>query len=122
MRLHFWKPLDLVPSRFNHALSSLVLAHLGLVMHLELTIHPLTQFPARLEVRNILLRHRHPLSGLRIPACVRRAVVDLITAEAADLDAPAVDQARGRGFENRLNNNLDVLRGQPRIVFRQLGD
>jgi hypothetical protein len=54
-----------------------------------LTINPIAQFPAGLEVGSVLLRHLYRLPGLRIAAGARRAVVDPKTAEPTDFDAPA---------------------------------
>jgi hypothetical protein len=71
-----------------------------------LTINPLPQFLARLEVRDELLLHLYCLPGHRIAASTRRSVVDLKAAEAADLDAPAFHQAHDHGFEDRRDRKL----------------
>src|SRR4051812_27849912 len=52
-------------------------------------VHPLAQLLACLEVRHVLARDLHLLSGLRIAAGSGRTVVQAEAAEAADLDAVA---------------------------------
>lgn len=52
-----------------------------------LAINPLTQFSARLEVWHELLRHKHVLANLGIPACAWRAAIQVEAAKPADLCA-----------------------------------
>src|ERR1039458_7932075 len=88
----------------------------------RLTINPLPQFLAGLEMRNELLRDWHLLSGLRIPAGARRAVVDPKTAKPTDLDSLAFRQAQGHGSESRIDHKLGVLRSQLRIALGKPGN
>src|SRR5476649_98092 len=87
-----------------------------------LRIHALTQLLAGLEVRNELLRHLDLFARLGVSAHARRAVVEPETAEAADLDALALDEAVGHGIKNSLDRELGILRNQMRIAPRQPGD
>jgi hypothetical protein len=87
-----------------------------------LAIHPLSQLPAWLEVRDELLRHLNLLPGLRIAAGARWAAVDRKTAEAADLDALALCQTQDHGSEYRIDHKLGILRDQLGIALGKPGN
>src|SRR5687768_3348872 len=87
-----------------------------------LEIHALAKLLARLEVRNVLLRHQHLLAGLRIAPGPRRPVVEAEAAEPADLDALAFREAFGHRVEDHLDRKLGVLGDQLRKLRGQAVD
>ena len=59
----------------------------GMAQLLSRHIHAVTQFLARLEVRDELLRHLPPFTRFRISAHPSRPVIEPEAAEPPDLDA-----------------------------------
>ena len=87
-----------------------------------LEIDSFAQFLARLEMRDVLFRHLHPLAGLRIAPGPRRPVVEPEAAESADLDALALGQTFGHGIEDHLDREFGILGHQLRELRRQAVD
>src|SRR5260221_135411 len=85
-------------------------------------VDALAQLLAGLEVRHVLLGHVHLLARLRVAAGARRPVVQAEAAEAADLDAMAVQQRMRHRVQNHLHRVLGVLRHQLRIALRKPRD
>src|ERR1700689_3742748 len=81
-------------------------------------VHQILQFLARLEERNLLRWHFHPLPGLRVEPDPRLALPRPETAKAANLDLVAGAQRAHHAVKNRLHDHFTVF---PR-KFRQTRD
>src|SRR5258706_6641547 len=82
-------------------------------------IDPLAQLLAGLEVRHVLLRYQHLVTGFRIAAGTRRAVVQAEAAEATDFDAPAIGQRVRHRLQNCLDGEFGVFGFERRVALRK---
>src|SRR6267378_2949719 len=87
-----------------------------------LEIDALAQLLAGLEMRDVLLGHLHPLSGLRIAPRTRRPVIEAEAAKPTDFDAFAFRQALRHGVQDHLYREFGILGHQLRELRRQAVD
>src|SRR6185437_6181200 len=85
-------------------------------------VHPLPQFLARLEMRDVLAGQRHGRAGLRIAARARRTVMQRETAEAADLDAVAGRQRATHLLDDVAHREFDIGERQMLLALRERGN
>src|SRR5712691_5493335 len=85
-------------------------------------VDPLAQLLARLEVRDVFLRHVDLLARFRIAADARRPVIEPEAAEAADLDALGLHQALRHRVQDHLDRIFGVLCDELRIARREPRD
>src|SRR5579862_5771010 len=75
-------------------------------------VDALAQVFPRLEVRHMLARERHGLTGLGVAALTWRAKVQREAAEAANLDALTLRERIAHDLQNLLQRQLDIFRRQ----------
>src|ERR1700761_4535515 len=76
---------------------------------LRRVIHQVTQFFARLEVRDAFRGDFHPRSGLRIASHARLALPSAKTAKPADLDLFSLVEAVHNAVEDGLHDGFRIL-------------
>src|SRR6266568_3699345 len=85
-------------------------------------VDPLAQLLARLEVRDVFLRHVDLLARFRVAADARRPVIESEAPEAADLDALGLHQALRHRVQDHLDRVFGVLCDELRIARRKPRD
>src|SRR6478735_32861 len=92
------------------------------VASIFLQVLALAQFLAGFEMRNILRRHLHFLTGLGIASGARGPIIQSEASEASDLDALPFGQAFRHRIEDHLYRQFGVLSDELWVARRELRD
>src|SRR5215469_12277812 len=89
-----------------------------LLFAVDPVVHAIAQVFARLEVRHVLARQRHGVTGFGVAPHAWRTEMQREAAEAADLDAPPGGECAAHALENHLHGQFDVLGRKVALLAR----